>query len=255
MVILKSQQSCTLEQNRGIIEEELSRAISEEKKHKFQGLLYVLDQLFLPVQDANAKTRIKSSISFEEALEYILAFQPLHSGALTKYQRVAFREALLHEKHGLRINIIRTSEGFEYIALRPDKVDLEWLLLDIFSACGTKSGNSALVLDKETVQGIVSTMDSEWDKICLRVILRSIYSREEMIVLGFDPDNLPSMTERVKFVVGEVKNANEAAADLVRLRLNSKKEKLEKEIFYFYFFIFTFQHNTLNNTRKEKYKG
>ena len=182
------------------------------------------------MQDANAKTRIKSSISFEEALEYFLAFQPLHSGAATKYQRVAFREALLHEKHGLRINIIRISEGFEYIALRPDKVDLEWLLLDIFSACGTKSGNSALVLDKETVQGIVSTMDSEWDKICLRVILRSIYSREEMIVLGFDPDNLPSMTERVKFVVEEVKNANEAAADLVRLRLNSKKEKLEKEI-------------------------
>lgn len=175
------------------------------------------------MQDANAKTRIKSSISFQEALEYFLAFQPLHSGAPTKYQRDAFCESLL-------INLIRISEGFEYIALRPDIVDLELLLLDIFSACGTKSGNSALVLDKETVQGIVSTMDSEWDKICLRVILRSIYSREEMIVVGFDPDNLPSMTERVKFVVEEVKNANEAAADLVRLRLNSKKEKLEKEM-------------------------
>ncbi|CAH3033710.1 unnamed protein product, partial [Porites lobata] len=140
-----------------------------------------------------------------------------------------FREALLHEKHGLRINIIRITEGFEYVALRPDEVDLESFLLDIFSACSTKSGHSALVLDKETLQGIVTTMDSEWDKICLRVILRSIFSREEMTALGFDPDNLPSMMERVKFVVEEVKNANEAAADLVRLRLNSKKEKLEKE--------------------------
>ena len=230
MEIVTSQQSCTLEQNRGVIEEELSRAISEEKKHKFQGLLYVFDQLFLPVQDANAKTRIRSSIPFQEALEYFLAFQPHHSGAPSKYQRVAFREALLHEKHGLRINIIRITEGFEYVALRPDEVDLESFLLDIFSACSTKSGHSALVLDKETVQGIVTTMDSEWDKICLRVILRSIFSREEMTALGFDPDNLPSMTERVKFVVEEVKNANEAAADLVRLRLNSKKEKLEKEI-------------------------
>lgn len=55
---------------------------------------------------------------------------------------------------------------------------LKSLLLDIFSACGTKSGNSALVLDKETVQGIVSTMDSEWDKICLRAILRTIHSRK-----------------------------------------------------------------------------
>lgn len=230
MEIVTSQQSCTLEQNRGVIEEELSRAISEEKKHKFQGLLYVFDQLFLPVQDANAKTRIRSSIPFQEALEYFLTFQPHHSGAPSKYQRVAFREALLHEKHGLRINIIRITEGFEYVSLRPDEVDLESFLLDIFSACSTKSGHSALVLDKETVQGIVTTMDSEWDKICLRVILRSIFSREEMTALGFDPDNLPSMTERVKFVVEEVKNANEAAADLVRLRLNSKKEKLEKEI-------------------------
>ena len=102
--------------------------------------------------------------------------------------------------------------------------------MDIFSACSTKSGHSALVLDKETVQGIATTMDSEWDRICLRVILRPIFSREEMTALGFDPDNLPSMTERVKFVVEEVKNANEAAADLVRLCLNSKKEKLEKEI-------------------------
>jgi len=34
----------------------------------------------------------------------------------------------------------------------------------------------------------------------------------------------------LKFVVEEVKNAKEAAADLVRLRLNSKKDKLEKEI-------------------------
>ena len=171
MEIVTSQQSCTLEQNRHVIEEELSRAISEEKKHKFQGLLYVFDQLFLPVQDANAKTRIRSSIPFQEALEYFLAFQPHHSGAPSKYQRVAFREALLHEKHGLRINIIRITEGFEYVALHPDEVDLESFLLDIFSACSTKSGHSAVVLDKETLQGIVTTMDSEWDKICLRVIL------------------------------------------------------------------------------------
>ncbi|CAH3032576.1 unnamed protein product, partial [Porites lobata] len=156
-------------------------------------------------------------IPFQEALEYFLAFQPHHSGAPSKYQRVAFREALLHEKHGLRINIIRITEGFEYVALRPDEVDLESFLLDIFSACSTKSGHSALVLDKETLQGIVTTMDSEWDKICLRVILRSIFSREEMTALGFDPDNLPSMTERVKFVVEEVKNANEAAADLEKV--------------------------------------
>ena len=90
MEIVTWQQSCTLEQNRGVIEEELSRAISEEKKHKFQGLLYVFDQLFLPVQDANAKTRIRSSIPFQEALEYFLAFQPHHSGAPSNIRELPF---------------------------------------------------------------------------------------------------------------------------------------------------------------------
>ena len=48
--------------------------------------------------------------------------------------------------------------------------------------------------------------------------------------LGFDPDNLPSMTERVKFVAEEVKNADKAAVDLVRWRLTSKKGILEKTV-------------------------
>lgn len=152
--------------------------------------------------------------------------QTLHSGAPTKYQRDTFHEALLHEEHGLRIHIIRISEGSSMSrSVLTKSIILESLLLDIFSACGTKSGNSALVLDKETVQGIVSTMDSEWDKICLRVILRSIHSRKEIIVLGFDPDNLLSMTERVKFVVEEAKNANEAAANLIRFQIKFQEGK------------------------------
>ena len=169
---------------------------------------------------------------FNEALEYFLAFQPHQSGVPTKYQRGVFHEALLHEKHGLRINIIRISERSEYVALRPENVDLEPLLLNVFNDINdnSKISDSALELDKETLQGIVSTMDSEWDKVCLRVVLRSIYSRDEMQGLGFDPDNLPFMTERVKFVAEEVKNADEVAVDIVRLRLTSKKEILEKKI-------------------------
>ena len=173
-------------------------------------------------------------MSFNEALEYFLAFQPHHSGVPTKYQRGVFREALLYEKHGLRINIIGISERSEYVALHPGNVDLEALLLHIFNNINdnSKISDSALVLDKETLQGIVSTMDSEWHKVCLKVVLWSIYSTDEMQGLGFDLDNLPSMTEkrRVKFVLEEVKNADETAVHLVTLCSISKKEILEKNI-------------------------
>lgn len=176
------------------------------------------------------KRDLSPQCPFTKRWSTISRFNVITQGAPTKYERGAFREALLHEKHGLRVSVICIRIGFEFVTLRPDDVDLESLCLGIFSAYGTKSGESALVLDKETVQGIVSTMDTEWDIICLRVILRSIYSRKEMLDLGFDPDSLPSMTERVQFVFEEIKNATEASADLVRLRLNSKKEKLEKAV-------------------------
>lgn len=154
-----------MEQNKSIIENELLRASSERIKNRLQGLLYVLDQLLLPVKDFSGILRTKSSMPFNEALEYFLAFQPHHSGVPTKYQRGVFREALLHEKHGLRINIIRISERSEYVALRPENVDLEPLLLHVFNDINdnSKISDGALVLDKETLQGIVSTMDSEWD--------------------------------------------------------------------------------------------
>lgn len=58
--------------------------------------------------------------------------QTLHSGAPTKYQRDAFHEALLHEEHGLRIHIIRISEGSSMSrSVLTKTIILESLLLDI----------------------------------------------------------------------------------------------------------------------------
>lgn len=64
----------------------------------------------------------------------------------------------------------------------------------------------------------------------MKVVLGATRSREEIKQLGIDEDSIPKMTERVQFVVEEVQNAKSAAADLVQLRLRSKKENLEKQI-------------------------
>ena len=103
----------------------------EEKKNKLQGLLYVLDQLLLLFQEANGRTKIRSLISIDEALEYFLAFQSHFIGTQTKYLKSTFREVLLHETDGLRVNIFRCYEGLEYFALRPHKVDLAYSLISL----------------------------------------------------------------------------------------------------------------------------
>ena len=88
-------------------------------------------------------------------------------GYLQNIKEMSFA-TLYNMKHGLKINIIRISERTEYVALRPGNVE-EPLLLHVFNDINdnSKIGDSALVLYKEILQGIVPTMDSEWDKLCL----------------------------------------------------------------------------------------
>ena len=76
----------------------------------------------------------------------------------------------------------------------------------------------------------LSTMDSEWDRVCLKAVLGSIYSTEEIRNLGFDPDNLSDITDKVKFAAEEVENARLLADDLLALRLTAKKKKRKTEI-------------------------
>ena len=52
-------------------------------------------------------------------------------------------------------------------------------------------------LDAEKMQGILQTIDNEWDAKVARVLLAANRSRSEINKLGIDPDNIRSYTAKV----------------------------------------------------------
>ena len=65
--------------------------------------------------------------------------------------------------------------------------------------CSTRNVESAenTWLDADKVRGIVQTVDTEWDRKVVRVLLAANRSRREMGNLDIDPDNIPSDTAKV----------------------------------------------------------
>ena len=83
--------------------------------------------------------------------------------------------------HGLCIYIIKTPER-EVILLRPDDIDLERFFETLF----LKEDNKDEVFNKDLLDKMFKSMDTEWDNKVLRVILGLSRSRAEIDKLGID---------------------------------------------------------------------
>lgn len=82
-----------------------------------------------------------------------------------------------------------------------------------------------LLLTKETVQLLLKSMDSEWDKSVARVILGAVHTNAELDELGITSDTIAAVTRNVLEVSNEIQNAQIAAQDMVTLNI---KEKITK---------------------------
>ena len=74
------------------------------------------------------------------------------------------------------------------------------------------------------------TVDSEWDKKFIRVLLGTTRSRAELEKLGIKSDNIAKDQEYVKEILKEHLRAKTAAEDIIKLRLNSRLEKIKCSI-------------------------
>ena len=74
------------------------------------------------------------------------------------------------------------------------------------------------------------TVDSEWDKIIIRVLLGATRSRAELEKLGIKSDNIAKDQEYVKEILKERLRAKTAAEDIIKLQLNSRLEKIKCSI-------------------------
>ena len=193
-----SLQPCQLRDNERTLQALFNDKIEndDQKKQKLLGLIAVLQNLQSEYIAENGKDYECSFVSFDEAIELYFSYQNKFP-PFTKADKNHFIYALLNEKWGLCVYLLFVEQlNCRYIVLRPDNCSLEVFL---HMMCSTRNVESAenTWLDADKVRGIVQTVDTEWDRKVVRVLLAANRSRREMGNLGIDPDNITSDTAKV----------------------------------------------------------
>ena len=116
--------------------------------------------------------------------------------------------------------------------LKSNDVDLELFLEAFIEYMEQKNEckDARLDLNLETVTELIESMDTEWDKKVVRVILGANRSRSEINKLGMDSDKITNITCEVMEIMKERIQAKVAAEDMVKVRLKCKLEKLTETV-------------------------
>ena len=225
--VLVSQQSCSLRENFGTLLKLRQSAKIESEINKINGLMAVLQHLASLKIDQTGKEISRSFLTTEDALELYLGYDTEYvTGTCSRYDRQRFQYALLHPKYGLCVYIINPPQcDSGYIVLRSDDVDLSSFFVHLSDVLVEKLKRDRLLLTKETVQLLLKSMDSEWDKSVARVILGAVHTNAELDELGITSDTIAAVTRNVLEVSNEIQNAQIAAQDMVTLNI---KEKITK---------------------------
>lgn len=142
-----------------------------------------------------------------------------------------FRDTIFGHDIGLPICFFTHPTKYKkYICIRSSKLKktLKMLLLDFKLSQEEKAD---LDLLSETVKSIIGSIETEFDKTCLSVILGATYSNQKLYSCGINPvlakkNQLNKVTEAAH----ETKNAEIAATDIVKLKLANDIETLGKRL-------------------------
>ena len=197
--VVKSQQTCTVRENRRKLEKLFEHSSVEndtnvrvQKRNRIKGLLSVWDMLTADAVGKDGKEHTSCFVAFDDALEMYYDSQEeiIKRPPYINTDKDQFMYALLHEQWGLCVYIL-THEGRKkrFIVVRPDEVDME-LFLDEICQKSEDHFPSRVYLDKTFVQSLLSSMDSEWDKIQL------IDQQTNLIVLALMEEKFQEMWKR-----------------------------------------------------------
>ena len=114
-----------------------------------------------------------------------------------------------------------------FVVLRPDNIDLdEFFESFIHSLQTTKSENTIESMLPELIQ----SMETEYDKNVLRVVISSFKTLPEIVKLGIDCDGIPKLTKDVITIVNERKAIDKQAEKNVTKRINDRVTTTNKAI-------------------------
>ena len=158
--------------------------------NKYKGLIAVWEYLMAPIIHSSGQEVPNSYITctLPEGLELCLAFDDNHTpGLIDHHTCERFMQCLLHHVYGLCVYLIQT-DGQRLILLRSGDVLYDSFLQNV-RICDNESTNTD-ALTNYSVKLLLDSMDSEWDKNVVRVIIASSRSRNEIHKLGIDEDKL-----------------------------------------------------------------
>ena len=151
-----------------------------------------------------------------DAFSLFLAYRPSSNQMSIKAKEMKdhFKYLVCHPKFGLSVYIVKE----EYLLLRPKDIDLELFLEEFIQNKETDTEQSVrLDLTNDLVQEIFCTVDSEWDKKIIRVLIGATRSRAELEKLGIKSDNIAKDQDYVIEMLEERLRAKTAAENIVRL--------------------------------------
>ncbi|CAC5405594.1 unnamed protein product [Mytilus coruscus] len=192
-------------------------------------VIRVLKQLMLPVNVCPDMISLNQGFSTPKGFMYFQDAYEMYSG----YQKNStdvneFRDIILHPVYGLCAHVVKMPGYNRLLVLETPNFDLPLLFRNVFENLPHIHDNNELSINAEIVQGLFKTMNSEWDRNCLKFMLSITFKQSDVKKLGIDVDHTANqkMIDRIKNVIEEVQNVDLAAEDLLNLHLRTKESKL-----------------------------
>ena len=139
-----------------------------------------------------------------------------------------FRDTLLDPEVGLRVSLIIHPETSQsYVVLDPG-YGLAKFFVEILSNSKPEEKLSRMNLDPYSVNTIINSMDTEYDRSCAKVLLSADHSKKDLYNFCLKPSTTGRLIKKVVEQSQECENAKAAAADMVQLRYSEKIKKCEQ---------------------------
>lgn len=109
--------------------------------------------------------------------------------------------------------------------------DIGVLLNEFIEGGNSKeSTEQRLTLTADVLDRVLASMDTEYDRNALKGILFTFLTRSEIYDLGVKPDRAVNFLLKTVQASYEVESAQVAAEDMLLLRLNERKDKIQEKI-------------------------
>ena len=221
----KSLQSCKVENNLAKLEGLLKATKSMVKMTVLEGLIFVLRQ---PLAENEDSGKALGFLPFNEVYDFYCGFMT------TSTDKATFRDHLLDKDFGLCV-YITTIYNKSYIVLQNDITDIGLFFEELEQRLDDEESNQRFssprnFLDATSLSKIISTMDTEYDRVALKAVLFTLHSRVETEKLGIKPERAGTFLSKVLVSSEESDKAFNAAEDIFQHRTQERIEKLETKL-------------------------